>query len=153
MMSVARRLASTLLRAVVRRSAADGERWGAAMLRELDFVESDWGALWWAVGGASALVRQNIGRRAVGVLSGVAVAAGVLIVCVVGLVRLIPILFPGWQGRPVAVAEWVTVVVIPEAVFVIGAVALWRTKRLMATGILLSAMTFITHVILHVATQ
>jgi MYXO-CTERM domain-containing protein len=29
------------------------------MLRELDYVDSDWSALWWALGGAAALWRRR----------------------------------------------------------------------------------------------
>jgi hypothetical protein len=47
-MSAIRRLASRLLSGVVRQVSSDTQEWGNAMLRELDFIESDWIALLWA---------------------------------------------------------------------------------------------------------
>jgi hypothetical protein len=48
-MSATRRLASKLLRAILRHSSADSQEWANAMLRELDFIENDWAALFWAL--------------------------------------------------------------------------------------------------------
>lgn len=59
----ARRFASALLDAVNRRLSPDSREWGEAMLRELDFVESDWAALAWALGGTVALCRYSAPRQ------------------------------------------------------------------------------------------
>jgi hypothetical protein len=44
-----RGLASAILTAAVRRASLGVREWGTAMLREMDFVESDWAALLWAI--------------------------------------------------------------------------------------------------------
>lgn len=53
-----RRLASAILTAAVRRASPGVREWGNAMLREMDFVEGDWSALFWALGSAIALFRH-----------------------------------------------------------------------------------------------
>jgi hypothetical protein len=146
------------------------------MLRELDFIESDWGALFWALGSVTALFRhsvprqlrtllekhfgpaegpllKNIGKKAAGILWGVVIAGGVLSVCVQGLLRLVLIFFPQLHSGHAFFVECVTVIVIPEIVFIVTAVALWRNKRPMATGVLAGAMTFTTHVVVYTATH
>jgi hypothetical protein len=45
------------------------------------------------------------------------------------------------------------VIVIPETIFIVAALALWHKRRSMATGIVLSAVTLIVHFIVHVATH
>lgn len=144
------------------------------MMRELDFVESDWSALLWALGSTTALFRhsvprqlrtqlekrfgptekgmlKNIGKKTVGMLWGVIIAGAVLTICVLGLLRLAPVFFPAWNSGHAPFVEWLAIVGIPEAVFVVTAVALWRKERYMATGVLLAAMTLITHAIVHAA--
>lgn len=175
-MSLTRRLASRLLNSVVRHASPQSHDWGNAMLRELDFVESDWGALLWALGSTAALFRhsvphqlrarlekrfgptewgmlKNIGKKTIGVLWGVLIAGGVLTICVLGLLRLAPAFFPAWQSGHARFVEWLAIVGIPEAVFMVTAVAFWRKKRYMAAGIALAAMTLITHAIVHAATH
>jgi hypothetical protein len=53
-----RRLASVILAASVRWASPEVREWGKAMLREMDFVEGDWAALFWALGSATALFRH-----------------------------------------------------------------------------------------------
>ena len=53
-----RGLASAILTAAVRRASPAGREWGTAMLREMDFVESDWAALFWALGSAAVLFKR-----------------------------------------------------------------------------------------------
>src|SRR5258708_31752115 len=53
-MRAARKLATALLNAAVRHSPAETRSWGEAMIRELEFVESDWVALRWAAGSLTA---------------------------------------------------------------------------------------------------
>jgi hypothetical protein len=171
-MSLARTLASVLLDRIVRHASPESQGWGNAMRRELDFIESDWTALLWALGSATALFKhsvprqvkerfekrfgpagmgmlRNIRKKAVGTLWGVVMATVVLTISVLGLLRLAPALFPAWQLEHPRIVEWLAVVGVPEAVFVVAAVAFWRNKRSMATGILFAAMTLMTHAIVH----
>jgi hypothetical protein len=53
-----RRLASAILTAAVRRASPGVREWGTAMLREMDFVESDWAALLWAIGSVPVLFKH-----------------------------------------------------------------------------------------------
>ena len=146
------------------------------MLRELNFVESDWGALRWALGSTTALFRhsvprqlrarfeplfgplgrvtlKHIGMRTVGMVSGVAIAGGVLTLFVQSCLRLVATVFSTWQLGHAPLLAFLIVTVIPETAFIVIAVALWRRQRSMATGILLAAMIFAAHVIVHVATH
>jgi hypothetical protein len=143
------------------------------MLRELDFIESDWSALFWAIGSATAIFRHSVprglkawlvkcldqkeglgsestGKKAVGLISGIVIAVAVA-GCAFGLVSLIFYLFPAWDFGPVP--WWVGMMVIPEMICIGAAIALWRKRRLMAVGILLSAVTLGTHFIIRVTTH
>ena len=53
-----RRLASAILTASVRWASPGVRQWGNAMLHEMDFVEGDWAALFWALGSATALFKH-----------------------------------------------------------------------------------------------
>jgi hypothetical protein len=172
-MSVPRRVAARLLRAVVQHSSPETQEWANAMLRELDFIESDWAALLWALGSTSAIFRhavprairawfrkesdreakmeiKNIRSKALGMLSG-AVLAALVVACAFGLVWLSFYLFPAWGLERMPL--WLVLIVLPEIIFIGGAVALWRKRKPMAVGILLSATILATHVIVHVASH
>ncbi len=173
-MSPARRLSSRLLNAAARHAPPDIQEWERAMLRELDYIEGDWAALFWAVGGTTtifrysvphevrawaqrrhsnrdeALMMNNIGQKATGLISGVIMAFAV-VACALGLVRLFFVLFPAWDIERMPWAEWLAVIVVPETIFIVTSVAVWRRRRSMAVGILLSAITLITHFVIHVA--
>ena len=56
-----RNLALRTLNAVVRRTRPEVRDWGLAMLREMDFIENDWTALFWAIGSVSALASSRKG--------------------------------------------------------------------------------------------
>ncbi len=49
-LTVIRRFAARVLNATIRRARPDVRGWAQAMLREMDFIESDWSALSWAIG-------------------------------------------------------------------------------------------------------
>src|SRR5215469_14462939 len=63
LMSMTRRLASRVLTIVIRQSSGEGQLWGNAMLRELDFIQGDWAALFWAFGSTAALCRHSVTNR------------------------------------------------------------------------------------------
>src|ERR1700674_2178308 len=113
-MSPIRRLASRLLGAVVRHSSSHSQDWANAMLRELDFIESDWAALFWALGSTTAIFRHSgrglrarfgkslgqeeermnhIGKKTAGVVAGIVIAA-TLVLCAFGLLVLSFRFFP-----------------------------------------------------------
>jgi hypothetical protein len=171
-----RKLASKLLQAVVRRTPGDSQCWGNAMLRELDFVETDWAALWWALGSAAAIFRHSIprevaawvgkqsgwlkqetlrsmARKATGLGTGVVISISVSMACIFGLTHVSPFLFPELHLAQMRWAQYMSVLWIPETIFVMAAVALWRRRRAMSVGILVSAITLMTHFMIYVSTH
>jgi hypothetical protein len=172
-MAAIRKLASRLLRAVARHSSSATQDWANAMFRELDFVESDWAALFWALGSAAAIFRhsvpralrawlekrrdpsegspkESIGKKAAGVTAGIVIVVAVTSLAFV-LVRQLFYAFPAWDLG--SMPWWVGMIVIPEMIFVVAAVVLWRKRKSMATGILLSAIVLAVHFVVHVATH
>jgi hypothetical protein len=173
-MSATRRLASRLLGAAVRHTSSDSQEWVRAMLSELDYIESDWAALFWALGSARAIFKYSIPRQlhtwlgtrsneeegmlkhmrrtAAGTLAGIGIAVGVL-VAAFGLVRLLLVIFPASTLKGVESVQMLAVIVVPETIFVVAAVALWRKRRPMAVGLVLSAVTLVAHVVVHLTTH
>ena len=74
-----------------------------------------------------------------------------LVVCAFGFVDLLFHLFPKWDLGPMP--WWMAVIVIPEIIFVLAIVTLWRKRRPMALGILLTAIILATHFAVHIATH
>jgi hypothetical protein len=171
-MSMARRLASKLLGVAVRHSSPDSQQWAVAMLGELDFIQSDWAALFWALGSARAIFKYSfprqlltwLGKRgegpvvkhirsnAAGTLSGVGIAVAVLAAAFL-LVKLLLVFFPASTLKEVEWAELLAVIVLPETIFVVAAVALWRKRRPIAVGLVFSAVILVAHVVVHVTTH
>jgi hypothetical protein len=159
---------------VVRHAPPEGRDWANAMLRELDFIENDWAALFWALGGTTAICRhsgrglrtwfrkysgqeeelgmKDLGKKIAGLLLGVAMAI-VLALCAFGLLQLSLHFFPSLDFGGVPWLAWLTVFAIPETIFIVGAVKLWQKKRPMALGILLSAIIFATHFVMHLVSH
>jgi len=50
-----------ILDAVVRRAQPEIREWCLAMLREMDLIESDWAALFWAIGGVRVMALSRKG--------------------------------------------------------------------------------------------
>jgi hypothetical protein len=144
-------LAEGLLSALRRRASAETESWATAMLRELDYVDSDRSALWWALGGAAALWRadassiKRVGHTTVGVVSGAIMAAGIMAICLGTLVSLPHMSWP--QLAHSSALERALVLVGLETVCLIVAAALWRRRRSFATGALVAGTTLFLHVV------
>jgi hypothetical protein len=77
------------------------------------------------------------------------VIAALLVICAFGLVRLSFLFFPARDLERVQWAELLAVIAIPETIFIGATLALWRKRRSMAVGILLSAVTLVAHVVIH----
>jgi len=145
------------------------------MLSELDFIESDWTALFWALGCTRATFQYSvpcqlrawlakrssqdktpmlsqIRRNAAGTLSGIGIAVGVLVTAF-GLVRLLLVIFPASTLKAVESAEMLAVIVVPETIFLVAAMALWRNRRPVAVGLVLSAVILVAHVVVHLTTH
>jgi hypothetical protein len=165
-MGAPRRLASALLKALLRMAPSESRDWAIAMLRELDFITGDWAALLWALGSTTAILRHaasswrewfrgksnkeadmnNTGRKALGVGLGM-LSALALVGCAFAALRIIGILFPGLEHS--SWAYWLAVLAIPEAIFVAATVMLWRKRGPVAAGILATALVMALHVAVH----
>src|SRR5215472_5727991 len=165
-MGTGRKLASALLKTALRHSSAESRCWAEAMLGELDFVESDWAALRWAVGGSTALLRHSASRRgsrwltrmlgpegepasarkkALGAVLGVGLSGAILALGVCGLWRHLLVYLPQAHWERAAIA----VIAALEVGYLRGAIALWRHRRPVAVGILLAAVALTVHVAIH----
>jgi hypothetical protein len=169
-----RLLASRLLSVVVRYAPTEYREWANAMLCELDFVEGDWAALLWALGGATTIFRQanglpwarlrryfsreetsmdkDVRNRLSGTVVGILLAAA-LAICAWGLYAVSVRLFPALEADRVPWLAWLGVVVLPEAILVLCAIKFWRNRRWTAFGILLSATVLATHFAFHFASR
>jgi len=162
-MSPLRRTATHLLLFVIRHSPAETRGWASAMLREMDFVDSNWAAVFWALGSTTAIFRHSLIQRLrewrdravrarwmTAVLSGMAMAG---VVWTVSLLSLSSLMRASWIAPSQdKLAERLFVIVIPEAVYLLTAVALWRPQRRVAWGILASGAVLITHAVVHFVT-
>jgi len=170
MMSAPRKIAIKLMSAVVRYSPDESREWASAMLQELDFIEGDWEALFWALGSTTAIFRHSgrslwawFGRqfgfkedemntfqkRAVGVISGVGLTVAVTFLLMV-LIHLSDHLFGFAEWMPRIV---MTMSVLAEVLFVGAVIALWRKRRPMAIGILFTAILLGTHFAMYMSTH
>jgi hypothetical protein len=170
-MGAPRKLAAALLRAALRLVPAESRDWALAMLRELDFIEGEWGALWWALGSMAAIFRHaakgwrtwnsgrkrnevermnSSGKKAIGVASG-ALLALTLALAGFGLVHMIGLFFPGLGLEQMHWPHALGAIVIPEIIFVVSAILLWRKRTPLAAGILLTGVAIGIHVAVHFA--
>jgi hypothetical protein len=166
-MSAQRKLARKLLGAILRHSSEQGGEWARAMLRELDFIESDWTALFWALGSTEAMFRHSgrrlwvrfgkrfgyqedgmndFQKRTVGVISGVGIAVATVI-CLLVAIHL------ATDPERMSRMAWIAIATLMETAFAIAAIALWRKRRPMAVGILVSAVLLGTHIVMHLASH
>jgi hypothetical protein len=85
-------------------------------------------------------------------LLGVTMAA-ILTVGAYGLMRLSFYLFPRLEFQPVPWPAWLIVILLPELAFAFGIIRLWRKRKPMAIGILVSAIMLGTHFAMHIASH
>jgi hypothetical protein len=135
------------------------------MLRELDFIEGEWAALFWAIGSTTAILRHaaavwrawlngttkegrmnSKGKKALAVGLGM-LSALALVGCAFAVLRIAGVIFPGLEHSPWA--YWLAVMAIPEAIFAAATVMLWRRKGPVAAGILATALVMALHVAVH----
>jgi hypothetical protein len=172
-MGTPRNLAARLLAAVLRLAPPESREWASAMLAELDFIDGDWPALFWALGCAAAIARHSAtnwrswfsntkhpreekmsstGKKTVGVLSGAGLAL-LLAFAGMGLVEFLGFMFPAAGIQHLQWPHFLGAIVIPEIVFVVSAILLWRKRPPVALGILLMGAAIGVHVAVHFATR
>lgn len=172
-MGAPRKFAAALLRSVLRLAPDESRDWALAMLRELDFIEGEWAALFWALGSATAILKHAAfswrkwisrnkaseeermnptGKKAIGVASGMLLALMVAL-SAFGLLRIVALLFPGLGIEHLHWTHFLGAIVIPEIIFVVSAILLWRKRTPLAAGILLTGIGIAIHVAVHLATH
>jgi len=172
-MSLVRRVAVRWLQAVLRNAPLECREWASAMLRELDFIESDWAALLWAIGSTAAISRhwlhvwrvwmrrrgreeeptmKETAMKVVGVLVGVLIAVAVMAGGAFAVHGVLFHFFPALEHQRTPWPVWIIALVL-EALLVVGTVKLWQKRRPIAVGILLAAVVFGTHFAMHIASH
>jgi hypothetical protein len=139
------------------------------MLGEIDTIASDWGSLAWALGCTGALVRhivprharvviarsapstaatlRIVGKRTAETASGVAIAAGLLCLSVLGVVRMLHTSWEQFAHAPLT--DRAMVMAALQILLVVTAVALWRPRRFVAAGVAAAAITLLVHFAAH----
>jgi hypothetical protein len=176
-MGAARNFAAKLLRAMLRYAPVERRAWVEAMLRELDFIEGEWAALFWALGCTGAIFREclrgwgawlwkqcaslfgirsseeenkmnSTGKKTLGVLAGVGMALGLGVVAYLLRYAIAGML----QAVGIAPTMWshiFSVIVPTELIVVVAAILLWRRKRgAVAVGLLVPAVVMGAHVVI-----
>jgi hypothetical protein len=137
------------------------------MIGEMDHIDDDWAALLWALGGTLALCRCSLiehlrnlrnlladempaQRDAThlikSILSGVGLAGAVLIISMLALTTLQrAYLVEPSQAR---FAQLLFAVVVPDGLCLLAALALWRPRRRVTSGILAAGAALGAHSII-----
>lgn len=167
-MSFIRGVSQRILRFAVRLAPPRSRSWGEGMLREMEYVDDDWAAVLWALGSTTAVCRHSLieylrdwrarsarqglprPRRAhliASVLSGVAVAVMVLMI---SMLTLRTLQRTSWfEPSQPRLVRLLFAVVIPDALCLVGAVALWRPQRRLVSGILSAGAALGAHSIIY----
>jgi len=181
-MGLPRNLAEKLLRQLLRFAPEERRAWVEAMLRELDFVETELAALFWALGCTTAIFREclrgwgawlkkqyaelfgiqrneegnkmnSTGKKTVGVLAGMAIALGLG----VGAYLLRNVIADALMAVGIQrsmLSHILSVIVPTELIVVVAAILLWRRKRAaVAVGLLVPAVVMGAHVVIFLATR
>lgn len=167
-----RRLATRFIEIVVKHSPPDAQSWGSAMLREMDFVENDWSAALWALGSTTSLCRYSLAQRLEALLcptdgawslnrvakkipamlGGMMAAAAVLVICLLLLSNLLRA--PWFNPALARLVDRLLFVVVPEALYLISAIALWRLRKAaIAIGIVAAGAILMAHAVVHFVTH
>jgi hypothetical protein len=94
---------------------------------------------------------KDIAKKTLGTMSGMGIALAVTLVAF-GVYALAVYLFPSIHAG-VPWPAWVMVVAIPESLFAVWVVKMWRRERYQAVGILLAGMVLATHFAIHIASH
>jgi len=93
---------------------------------------------------------NSAGKKLVGVGMG-ALSALALVGCAFAVLRITDLLFPQLGLAHAEWTHWLAVLIIPEVIFIVAAVALWRKKGPVAAGILTIGLMMGLHVAVHLA--
>lgn len=93
---------------------------------------------------------NSTGKKALGVGMG-ALSALMLVGCAFALLRITDLMFPGLGLAHAEWTHWLAVIVAPELIFIVAAIALWKRKGPIAAGILTIGLMIGLHVAVHLA--
>ena len=93
---------------------------------------------------------NNTGKKVVGVSIGV-FSALMLAGCAMATLRIAGILFPGLELEHSEWFDWLGVLAIPETIFIVATVLLWRKRGPVAAGILATVLVMALHIAVHFA--
>jgi hypothetical protein len=181
-MGLPRNLAARLLRALLRYAPPERRAWAEAMLREMEFIEPEWDALFWALGCTTVIFRECLGelalwirtqlaqffgfrqieeennmnatgKKTLGFLSGMGIALALGVVAY--LLRYVIADILKAFGIPPTMWSHILSVMLPTEIIVIGAaIVLWQRKRVaVAVGLLVPAVVMGGHVVLFLANR
>jgi hypothetical protein len=166
-MTRTRDVARRLLHFVVRLAPPNTRSWGEAMIGEIDHIDDEWDALLWALGGTLALCRcslvehlrnlRNLLAAEVlalrdtshlmnSILFGVGAAGLVLIISMFALTAVQRTY--GIEPSQARFAQLLFAVVVPDGLCLLAALALWRPRRRLTSGILAAGAALGAHSII-----
>ena len=180
-MCAPRTLARRLLRAALQFASPACREWAEAMLSELEFIEGEWPALFWALGCTTAIFRQcllewgaqfgrqvgnllgirqtkeesrmnSTGKKTLGVLSGV----GIALALGVGAFFLRDVIADMLQAVGIQRSMWshlLSVLLPTELVLIVAAVLLWKRRAAVSVGILVTCAVMAIHVAVTLASR
>ena len=180
-MGAPRSLARKLLRAALQFASPACREWAEAMLSELEYIEGEWPALFWALGCTTAIFRQCVlewstqlgnqlgrflgirqtkeeskmnstGKKTLGVLSGV----GIALALGVGAFFLRDVIADMLQAVGIQRSMWshlLSVLMPTEVVLIIAAVLLWKRRAPVSIGILVTCAVMAIHVAVTLASH
>lgn len=167
---------------MLRLAPEERRAWAEAMLRELDFIEGEWGALLWALGCTTAIFREclqgwvtwlwkqcasllgirsteeenrmnSTGKKTVGVLTGIGIALAFGVVMYL-LRNVIADMLLAVGIQRSMMSHIFSVIVPTELIVVVAAILLWRRQRAaVAIGLLVPAVVMGAHVVVFLATR
>lgn len=94
---------------------------------------------------------KRIAKDMLAVLVGIAGSTAFLAICVAAFSASLHAAWFNPAGQQLA--DRLLIVAVPEAMYLTGAIIMWRRRRTIALGILLSGVILITHAIIHFATH
>lgn len=162
-MAALRRWAVGILSALARHAPESSREWAVAMLRELDSIEGDWAAFWWAFGSIVAICRHagrewgrnlarkltnqeertmdNFGKKTGWLFAGMGAALVAGIAAALAF-HLAMYFYPPLRPSGPPWLPWLVLISIPQVFFI---VKFWRKRRPVALGILFMALAMSSH--------
>jgi len=92
------------------------------------------------------------GKKAIGFVSGI-LAAFAVVLCAFGVQLLLEYLFPALRQNHMGMTHVITVMIVPQVLFVAAAILMWRKRAALVAGMLLFALAADLHVAIFFATH